>query len=327
MTGFEIAGVARVMRLFAPATALALAFGSMPASAATATDAATTAHWTTLGTNSGPIPNPERMEPANLLRFGDDVILVDAGDGAAEQLAKAGVPIAALHQVILSHLHFDHTAGLFAIIAERYQMLAPGVLTIYGPPGTKATVAGMLSAMEPSPPAGARASVPPSETVHVIEIGNGSTFDIGAIKVRAVANTHYIATPGGEAHVSLSFRFDTPGRSIVYTGDTGPSEKVVALARDADLLVSEIINPDATIARFRRARPDVPEAVWAQVKTHFEREHLPPAAVGQMAAAAHVKALVLTHNDTAPANVESLRPAIAATYHGPVSFAHDLDVF
>ncbi len=74
-----------------------------PASADTPPARAT---WTTLGTNSGPIPRKDRSEPANLLRYGDQAILVDAGDGASVQLAKAGVPLAGLHALVISHLHW-----------------------------------------------------------------------------------------------------------------------------------------------------------------------------------------------------------------------------
>ena len=125
-------------------TGLALAAGcsrpSAPAGEAPAKAAAPVQPgamtFTTLGTNSGPIPNPERSEPANLLRFGDQVVLVDVGDGAPEQLVKAGVPLKAVTAVVISHLHFDHTGGLFAFLGLRYQAGIQGPLTIYGPPGT-----------------------------------------------------------------------------------------------------------------------------------------------------------------------------------------------
>ena len=54
----------------------------------------------------------------------------------------------------------------------------------------------------------------------------------------AASNSHYTFSPGSAEvakFVSLSFRFDAPDRSIVYTGDTGPSENVERLARNADL--------------------------------------------------------------------------------------------
>ncbi|KMS63984.1 beta-lactamase [Sphingobium baderi LL03] len=286
------------------------------------------ATWTTLGTNSGPIPSSDRFEPANLLRAGDQSILVDAGDGASVQLARAGVPLTALHTIIISHLHFDHTGGLFAILGERLQMLAPGVLTIYGPAGTRATVDGLIAGMTPSPPSGPRGQVNPAQTVRVIEVRDGDAFDVGAVRVTAAANSHYDATPGGAAHVSLSYRFDAPGRSIAYTGDTGPSAKVEKLAYRADLLVSEIFDPDVALAAVKKARPELDPSVLAEVRVHFEREHLTTEQVGELAARAGVGELVLTHNPISPDRTEELmRPGIAREYQGTIRFARDLDTF
>lgn len=301
-----------------------LAALGVPASADTSHALAT---WTTLGTNSGPIPRKDRSEPANLLRYGDQAILVDAGDGASVQLAKAGVPLAGLHALVISHLHFDHTGGLFAVVAERYQMIAPGKLVIYGPPGTKEMVRGLIAAMHPSPSSGPGARVPPDQTVEVNEVGDGAQFTIGAVHITAAANTHYAATPAAAGDVSLSYRFDTPGRSITYTGDTGPSEKVEALARGTDLLVSEIIDPQDAITQLRRTRPDVTEAQLAVVMRHYEQEHLPPQQAGQLARRAGAKALALTHDAVDPQRTPELLPGIAAEYHGPVRFARDLDTF
>jgi ribonuclease BN (tRNA processing enzyme) len=70
----------------------------------------------TLGTHGGPLPNAKRSEPANALVVDRAVYLVDAGDGAADQLAKAGLSLQALRAVFISHLHFDHTGGLFAVL-------------------------------------------------------------------------------------------------------------------------------------------------------------------------------------------------------------------
>ena len=282
--------------------------------------------WTTLGTNAGPIPSAKRFEPANLLQAAGQTVLVDAGDGASVQLAKAGFPLVGLQTLVLSHLHFDHTGGLFAVISERYQMLAPGVLTIYGPPGTQTMVSGLLEAMAPSPPSEPR---PPSaaKSVKVIEINDGSTFMIGAIKVTAARNTHYVATPGGDNYVSLSYRFDTPTRSIVFTGDTGPSVAVEKFARGADLLVSEIIDPNAALEQLKAARPNLPPPVLVAAKKHFDEEHLSPEQVGLIAAHAGVKELVLTHDNIDPAQAPLMKPGITANYKGPIIFAQDLDRF
>src|SRR3954466_6083356 len=65
-----------------------------------------------LGTASGPNSEAARAQPANALTIGGQVYLVDAGDGAVAQLAKANLRLAAVRAVFLSHLHFDHTGGM-----------------------------------------------------------------------------------------------------------------------------------------------------------------------------------------------------------------------
>lgn len=290
--------------------------------------------WTTLGTNSGPIPDPDRSQPANVLRYGGHTILVDVGDGAVEQLGKAGVPFEKVDTLFVSHHHFDHTGGLFSLIGRRWQVVAPGVLTIYGPPGTKAIVDDLVAGVEAATIAAgvvkARTTRSPADTVRVVEIGDGSTVSIGEIAVTAASNSHYAVLADGAPDprpVSLSLRFDMAGESIVYTGDTGPSANVEKLATGADILISEIIDPDAAIAELRSARPDIPETVVQAVYQHHMHEHLTPANVGKLAARARVKALVITHN---PIKADALPAAMAeieTEYSGPTVFAADLDNF
>ncbi|MDP5029223.1 MBL fold metallo-hydrolase, partial [Paraglaciecola sp.] len=98
--------------------------------------------WITLGTMAGPIPNATHSQPSNALLVNGKTYLVDAGDGTAGQLAKAGSNIKHVDAIFLSHLHFDHTGGLPAILSLRWQTETKSELTIYGPPGTKQTVDG-----------------------------------------------------------------------------------------------------------------------------------------------------------------------------------------
>ncbi|WP_109808980.1 MBL fold metallo-hydrolase [Sphingosinithalassobacter portus] len=287
----------------------------------------------TLGTNSGPIPNPERAEPANLLKVGDRNILIDAGDGAAWQLAKAGVHLPEIHTIFISHLHFDHTGGLFALISQRYQMLEPSPLAIYGPPGTKALVDDLVAAIMASSMGGnnMRAFMPgdPAANLHVTELTDGAEVALGDVKVKAVRNTHYVATPGGDAPDALSFayRFDTPHRSVVFTGDTGPSEAVEQLAKGADLLVAEVMDPDISLVSIFADNPDTPMMIRDMIADHFRREHLSPQEVGEMARRAGVKQLVLTHDAIPDDDIPAARETIAKYYAGPFAFANDLDSF
>ena len=290
----------------------------------------------TLGTHGGPVPDARRSEPANALVVGQAVYLVDVGDGAAEQMAKAGLSLQAIKAVFISHLHFDHTGGLFAVLALRDQTSAAGRLRIYGPPGIRETVNGLLAAMKPGAESGY--GIPgthftaPEDTVEVIEIRGGAQVAIDGFKVSAVENTHYSFPPGSEMRKrfqSLSFRFDLPDRSIVYTGDTGPSDAVTALATGADLLVSELI--DAQVAGGTAAPAHGAAELYTPsevMREHMSKHHLTPDQVGQMASRAKVGRLVITHfvgGRVPGASTDSYIAAIHKWYGGPAEIADDLN--
>ena len=290
--------------------------------------------WTVLGTNAGPAERPDRFEPAHLLMFADQKVLIDCGDGAGEQLAKAGVSVRDITAIVISHLHFDHTGGLFAILGTRFQLLTPGVLTIYGPPGTRRTVDGLIAAMQPETESGygvaGEAKRNPQASYRVIEVKDHQTITIGAIRITARRNSHYTYPPGSEeeAHyLSLAYRFDLPDRSLVYTGDTGPSDAVQELAQGADILFSEVMDAPATIADLKRRYPDLSPAVMKVMTQHMFEQHLSVEALASMAKAAQVKEVVLVHNALDKTQVEHALATLGAGYGGKVVYAHDLDRF
>ncbi len=287
--------------------------------------------FTTLGTNSGPIPNPQRFEASSLVRYGGDAILVDAGDGAADQLARAGVAIGDLKAVFISHLHFDHTGGLFGLLSLRYQAGYTTPLTLYGPPGLKETVDHLIAAIGPGTQAVSTMRAPgtggPDFGLSVVELASGASVPVGEITVKAIENSHYDTLPAKGRPLSVAYRFEAPGRAILFTGDTGPSAEVAKLCQGSDLLVSEIMDPKLAIEDIRRRRPDVPAYALPIVEAHFRQEHMAPEEVGKLAKGCGAKALVLTHIALRDAEIPGAAAQIAAEYSGPTQFARDLDTF
>ncbi|MGZ8311489.1 MAG: MBL fold metallo-hydrolase [Allosphingosinicella sp.] len=302
--------------------------------AATAQPQAIRPVFVTLGTAGGPIPNPVRSQPANAVVIGDDVILMDAGDGAAGRLAAAGLRLDQVRAVFLSHLHLDHTAGLAGVVGLRWMNDMRGPFRVYGPPGTQALVDGIVASMAPARIAGfgfdhgygshaVRVDVTELGTSGPVEVLPGNT-------VSSVENSHYSYRPGSPqaaASKALSFRLEARGRSIVYTGDTGPSGAVTRLARGADLLVSEVQNLPALEETIRRFAPDMTVEAHARLSEHLRLHHISPEQVGAMAAEAGVGGVVLTHLGPAPPPDRAdplFIPGVRTRYQGPVAVAVDL---
>ena len=273
-----------------------------------------------------------------------------------ERFAAAGYAPPNATVVFISHLHVDHIGGLQGLIALHWFRGSPDSppVTVYGPPGTDKLVAGIVQSLQPTADI-ARLEQPgkwsPQDSVKVVIVRGGSDLMLGDVRVRAVQNSHFDNPPGhpqDNGTQSLSYRFDRQGYSIGYTGDTGPSDAVVALERNADLLVSEVTARGSAGPGALRARPPAAATEVAQARDpgatvrpgqrgggannpfHFQYQHLSPEAAGKLAAAAGVKHLVYTHLAIRGAT-DAIAPQLLAqtkqVFTGSVSVAHDLDRF
>ena len=191
-----------------------------------------------LGTAGGPTPKPNRFPAAYALVVDDDVYMVDAGNGVAQQLARAGIGINRVRHVFISHHHSDHDAdaGAVALLAWATNPKLP--LTIWGPPPMRAQMSAYRDyARFDIETRTADEGRPDFDALtRVVEFSEeGLLLDDGKVKVRCVRNLH------PPIHESYAMRFDTPGRSYVFSGDTTYSQAVVDLARGADVLVHEVM--------------------------------------------------------------------------------------
>lgn len=261
-----------------------------------------------LGTAAGPTPRANRSQPSSLLRVDGTTYLIDAGDNVSQQLSRAGGMVTTVEAVFITHMHFDHTLGLGSLMAFGWQNGRARPLPIWGPPGIAEFVAREGSALAISadifrpqlPPRGQFADLYP---VHVIEADAPvEVFRDDKVRVTATRNTHYDSVHREPASYgpdgSYSYRFDTTHGSVVFTGDTGPSENLQKLAERADVLVSEIVDLDSLTVALRRkfgADADIESTI-----DHMRHDHLTAAEVGRLAQAAHVKKIVLTHFSMGP---------------------------
>lgn len=330
----------RIVRFGAVLSLLAFAAPAWPEKAPPPPTAATrlVTRLVLLGTAAGPVPRALRSQPANLVQVGERNYLVDAGEGVVRQLAALGLQPRNIDTVFLTHLHMDHVAGLAPLIGMRWVARARGQITVYGPAGTAKLVEGALDSMA-EPEALSVAEMPPgprmAKTVRAVdEQGDGPVvwFQDDRVRVTAVANSHYqtiapaLLPPGAR---SYALRFDTPDRTIVFTGDSGPSDAIAKLAKGADILVSEVIDLPATMAFVARQYHVAPAAMAPQVR-HMSEEHLTPEEIGKIANRAGVKMVVLTHFapglDT-ETDMRTYTAGVRVFFKGPVVAGRDLDEF
>lgn len=289
-----------------------------------------------LGTAAGPPLRADRSEPATLLIVDGRPYLIDCGIGTARRLVKAGIGSETIRTIFLTHLHPDHTLGLADVLANDFQeqdRSGPDhTISIYGPPRTKALVdaayryISIAYAVFAADGGGPRGGVPVTTPFSVHEIGEGVIYQDDKIRVVAVENTHYaLMPPASRATMkSYAYRFETPHGTIVFTGDTGPSDAVVRLAEGADVLVSEVEDfaaVSAFVDRMAQQNHWSPER-RNQFKAHLTEEHLDIKDVGQMAATAHVKSVVLYHWD--PADPATFVAGVGKYFSGPVFGGGDL---
>src|SRR5262245_53165945 len=254
----------------------------------------------TLGTLAGPNPRARQANSSNLLIVNGALYVIDAGDGVTRRLAKAGIDIREIGTVFLTHHHIDHTGSLGLLMGIAWGQNRTKPINVYGPPRTeelvKAAVQYYKINAEILIAEGSR-SVPLSEVFFGHDVGTGLVFQDANIKVTAVENSHFDWGGAAGKFKSYSYRFEAPDRVILFTGDTGASDSVTELARDADLLVTETASFDDRMqlmimtGQWQAMTPDQQAATRQQAL----QGHMTTEIVGQMAARANVKTVILTH--------------------------------
>jgi ribonuclease BN (tRNA processing enzyme) len=259
-----------------------------------------------LGTQGGPTITLQRGEPASAVLTGGVPYLVDCGYGTLRALAQAGIPIADVTRIFITHLHNDHTSDIASLLSHKWTgspgATGPAATTVYGPPGTAALVQGAL--------AFSRANT----EIRTVDEGRKTrpetlfrgrdlsapkvteVFRDERVTVRAVENTHYPDRAKSKmTHRSFAYRFTTANRSIVFSGDTAYSAGLVELARDADVLVCEALETTLRAQLLESAKSEPGGLTGESVSRHIVETHSTTDDAGKMAAEARVKTLVLNH--------------------------------
>jgi len=252
-------------------------------SSAHAVAASQTARVVLLGTKGGPTPSAFRAPACAAIVIDSVLYLIDCPNGIAGQLAKAGIGLDQLSQVFVTHNHSDHVldAGSLLVLAWGSGLKSP--VTLHGPPPLRREVEQSLEASSYDISARMREEGRPplKPLIHVEERSRGGeVYRDKRLRVTSATVDHYTVKP------AFAYRFDTPNRSIVVSGDTTYSDQLVELAHGADLLIHEAMY---------LPRVDELAAGNPELKAHLLRSHSTTEQVGLVAARAGVKKLVLSH--------------------------------
>jgi ribonuclease BN (tRNA processing enzyme) len=270
-----------------------------------------------LGTGT-PNADPDRAGPAVAVVVDDVPYLADFGPGVVRRAAAAakrgvkGLDVARLRTAFATHLHSDHTAGYPDLIFTPAVLERDAPLNVYGPPGLETMTRHVLDAwrddvdvrlhdLEPAKPAGYQ--------VRVHDVTPGVVFKDARVTVRA------IAVPHGAWKHAYAYRFDTPDRSIVISGDSGPSDALVAACNGCDVLVHEVYS----VTGFATRPPE-----WQRYHRVY---HTSAAELAALATKARPGLLVLYHQLFWGTTDEALVAEVKQGYGGRVVSGRDLDVF
>jgi ribonuclease BN (tRNA processing enzyme) len=206
---------------------------------------------------AGSAPGPASAASSYLVEHDGFRLLLDLGNGAFGAL-QALVDPAGVDALFLTHLHADHCLDVAPFVVwHRYSGRARGSrVPLYGPVAAERRLA--LAYDEDGETL--------TDVFDFVPVGPG-LLEIGPFAVQLARTAHPVEC--------YAIRLAVDGRSLVYTGDTGPCARVVELARDADVLLAEAAHPD---------EPGLPDGL-----------HLTGRQAGEHAAAAAVGRLLVTH--------------------------------
>ncbi len=273
-----------------------------------------------LGTGN-PNPDPNHSGPSLMILIDQQPYLIDFGAGLVRQAAALTpryggaleeLKIKNLTVAFLTHMHSDHTIGYPDLILTPWVMGRDRPLEVYGPDGIKEMTENILKAyrddikyrlygLEPANNQGWR--------VNAHEISEGLVYEDEKIKAEAFLVKH------GSWPNAYGYRFTTPDKVIVISGDTAPCENIIEYSRGADILIHEVY--------FKKAF-DQKDEFW---KKYHAINHTSTYELAELANKSKPGLIVLYHTLFWGGSEQEILDEIAEGYEGKVEIGKDLQIF
>ncbi|AUH72031.1 MBL fold metallo-hydrolase [Legionella sainthelensi] len=249
------------------------------------------------GTGDPEITMQNIRKPACLAMIADkQFMLFDAGEGASQTLASMGLPYAAIHNVFITHWHSDHFSGLAQVINASWNNGRNQPINIYGPYGVKQIIKGLAKAYQLDVifrASNSQGRLDPQLGFGIAKLVDAvkrdqTIYDTPNIKITAFPVSHEPVYP------ALGYVIHYKGCKIVISGDTKVNPALATHAKDADLLINEVLsNPlNQEIYQKAMAKGDKLNAAFSLETKNYHSDSLE---LAKMAQQAGVKHLVLTH--------------------------------
>ncbi|MDU1671839.1 MAG: MBL fold metallo-hydrolase [Bradyrhizobium sp.] len=271
-----------------------------------------------LGTKGGPRVGIGASNPANLVVVNGTPFVIDCGMGVSRQLVNAGVPIPSVKYILISHHHSDHNLEYGNLV---YNAWAAGLSTpiqSFGPKGLEAMTRSFweTNKFDVDTRIGDEGRPDPRPLLIAKDIdADGVVVKTADVTVTAFRTPHPPITD------NFAYKFETPDGTIVFSSDTAYNPKLAEFARGADVLVHECLYVPAV------DRLVIKTKNGATLKKHLLESHTTTEDVGRIAAAAGVKALVLSHfvpGDDPEVTDEDWTRDVKKNYSGRIVVAKDL---
>jgi ribonuclease BN (tRNA processing enzyme) len=298
--------------------AVALAMSLLQADGLAAQDVPSRTQIVLLGTGT-PAADPDRSGASTAIVVDDTPYLVDFGPGVVRRAAGAvdkGVSAlrgANLRVAFVTHLHSDHTAGYADLIITPWVAGRTSPLEIYGPRGIKEMTEHLLEAYRIDIDNRMQERGETSILVAAHEIAAGLVYEDARVQVSAFKVSH------GDLD-AYGYRFETPDRVIVISGDTSPTENIVSSCDGCDVLIHE----HYSVASFARVEPR-----WQQYRL---RHHTSTQQLAELATRARPDLLILYHRSNpgaggASAPESDVIQEMGRFYHGRWVSGRDLEIY
>ena len=263
-----------------------------------------------LGTGT-PNPDPERQGPSVAVVVDSSIYIVDFGVGIVRRAAAAGLKITSLTRAFLTHLHSDHTIGYPDLIFTTAIAGRTEPLEVFGPKGIIEMTDHIMEAYKIDRIERISGLEPARREAYVVnahEISQGEIYRDELVKIKAFAVDH------GSLE-SYGYRFETPTKTIVISGDTRPSNNLIENARGCDVLVHEVYSVLGL-----QSRPQE----WQR---YHQAVHTSTHELVDIANDVKPGVLVLYHQLYWNQSESQLLSEISGGYNGRVVSGKDLDIF